>query len=80
MPHVIPTKIYRKNFRLLRFSMYNSFNVNTEKMGQAQALPFGSARRELLRGGTAGEAKVEPSVGCPPPGRYRNYIRSRRPL
>ena len=26
------------------------------------------------------EAKVEPSVGCPLPGRYRNYIRSRRPL
>jgi ATP-dependent exoDNAse (exonuclease V) alpha subunit len=52
--HATPTKMYRKNSPGLRFSMYSALNVDTEKLLQAQALPFGRARRELLRGGTAG--------------------------
>jgi hypothetical protein len=39
-------KMYRKNSPRLRFSMYSALNVDTEKLG--------SARRELLRGGSAG--------------------------
>jgi hypothetical protein len=48
MPHVIPTKMYRKNSPLLRFSMYNAFNVNTEKLGKREE---GTLARRYRRGG-----------------------------
>jgi hypothetical protein len=40
----------------------------------AQALPFGSARRDLLRGGIGSGAKLEPCLVSG--ARYRNTIRS----
>ena len=34
MPRVIPMKMYRKNSPCLRFSMYNSLNVDNEELGK----------------------------------------------
>jgi hypothetical protein len=38
LPHVIPTKMYRKNSPGLRFSMYSSLNADTEKLSASAAI------------------------------------------
>ena len=62
LPHVIPTKMYRKNSPRLRFPTYSPLNVDMEKF---------LVRRRCH------SAMWEPCCGLRP-GRYRNYICARR--
>ena len=41
LPHVIATKMYRKNFPRLRLPMYRALNVDMGKFCCPEALPFG---------------------------------------
>ena len=77
MPRVILMKMYRKNSPCLRFSMYNSLNVDNEELGKRShsAREEGTVAWRYRRGGQG-----RTICGCPPPARYRKYIRSRRPL
>jgi hypothetical protein len=73
--HSLLREMYRKNSPRLRFSMYSSLSVDSEK--------FGGRCHSAARGGNFCVAvplgaKVEPCCGLRP-GCYRNYIRSRRP-
>jgi ATP-dependent exoDNAse (exonuclease V) alpha subunit len=60
--HATPTKMYRKNSPGLRFSMYSSLNVDTEKLLQCA----GAAIRQRAEGTLARryrrDLRVEPSL------------------